>query len=370
MTETSSDQIINSRTAKRHKSICSTRNTNSKEVSVVQKVRPMQHKVNPIIHNELIAANKNAHLSYLFKEQSPESRTSRRSMSVHYQNNTSPKRSIPAHQIYEKSSPLKRQRNEKVQIKLSGPVTFQLLDPPQISEPNQFVSSIRTEKQLRDMCGLQTFDILDLLESFYRDVEDIPNIKAHIILTFIKLKTNISFTFLSTVFGYDEYQTQKIFNQTIKNFANLFDDIDFDFPKKPSDGNFQQFKFAVECLELRADNENIKVYLKILPNGIVKYLGKMISSRLSSRFKLSDLEDFDEGDCIWLGRGVSLDDNDLKSRGVNVVLRKKYVPSILKILTKFHSLKILDGTISLGLLPHIKNIMTTICGVCNLTDRC
>lgn len=334
----------------------------------------MQHKVVPIIHNDLLAAKKHNYLTYSFQDKNYDTSTFRRSskrcQSVHFPNNPSPKRGISTLQDYERN-PFKRDRDDKVQIKLSGPVTFQLCDPPQINkEPNDFGTSIRTEKQLRDMCGLNSFNILDLLENFHRDIEDIPNIKSRIILTFIKLKTNISFTFLSTIFGFDESTTQRIFQQTIKNLAIVFEDIDFNFPKKVDDGNFQHFKFALECLELQADDQSLKVLLKITPTGIVKYLGKTFSNRLPSGFQLTGVEDFESGDCIWVGKGVIIDDANLKMQGVRFVTRKKAVNSIQRVIAKINSLKILEGRISLGLLPHIKSIMNTICGVCNLTDRC
>ncbi|KAL5289024.1 hypothetical protein ACFFRR_009304 [Megaselia abdita] len=361
-------QIINPRAAKRSKSICSIRSNNSKDISAVQKVKPMQHKVVPIIHNDLLAAKKNTHQTYSFEDNDHEPsfrKMSKRRQSVHFHRTDSPKKSVTALHDYE------RRRDDKVQIKLSGPVTFQLADHPQIhKEPNNFPSSIKTEKQLRDMCGLNSFHLLSLLENFHRETEDIPNIKSKIILTFIKLKTNISFTFLSTIFGYDESTTQKIFQQTVKNLASSFEDVDFDFPRKNIDGNFQHFKFSLECIELQADDQSLKVFLKITPNGIVKYLGKNFSNRLPSGFQLSGLESFDSGDCIWIGKDVVIDDIYLKERGVRFVSRRKPVNTIQKIITKIKALKILEGRISLGLLPHIKNIMDTICGVCNLSDRC
>lgn len=330
----------------------------------------MQHKVVPIIHNNLLAAKKGAHPCQENSTESSFHRTSKRCQSTLFQKNSSSKTSITTPHQYEKH-PLKRDGEDKVQIKLSGPVNFEVCDPAQNSkEPNSFATSIQTEKQLRDMCGLQSFDILDLLENFHRDIEDIPNIKSRIVLTFIKLKTNISFTFLSTIFGYDEFTTQKIFNQTIKNLTKVFEDIDFDFPRKVDDDNFQHFKFALECLELQADNENLKVLLKITPSGIVKYLGKSFTHRMPSGFQLSGLEDFESGDCVWLGSGVIIEDDNLKMKGVRFVPRKNPVISIQRILLKINSLKILEGRISLGLLPHLKNIMNTICGVCNLSDRC
>lgn len=330
----------------------------------------MQHKVVPIIHNNFLAAKKSAHLSYMFHENSPESsfhRTSKRCQSAYLQKNSSPRTSITTttHEYEKYPSIIDRE------IQHSGPITFQICDPSQFNkEPNSFASSIQTEKQLRDMCGLQSFDILNLLENFHRDIEDIPNIKTRIVLTFIKLKTNISFTFLSTIFVCDECTTQKIFNQTVKNLTKVFEDIDFDFPKKVVDENFQHFKFALECLELQADSENFKVFLKITPSGIVKYLGKSFSHRLPSGFQLTGLEDFESGDCIWLGKGVIIDDDNLKRKGVRFVTRKNPVTSIQRVLSKIKSLKILEGRMSLGLLPHLKNIMNTICGVCNLSDRC
>lgn len=333
----------------------------------------MQHKVAPIIHNDLLAAKKNTHISYSFQETKHEPsfrRTSKRCQSVHSSRNPSPKKAIATLQDYEKY-PFQRGRDEKV-IKLSGPITFQLRDPPQIDkETHDFASSIKTEKQLRDMCGFHSFDILDLLENFHRDVEDIPNIKSRIVLTFIKLKTNISFTFLATIFGFDETTTQKIFHQTLKNLANVFEDIDFDFPKKVNDGNFEHFKFALECLELQADNQSLKILLQITPSGIVKYLGKTYSS-VPFGFQLTNLDDFENGDCIWTGKGVVINDagSYFKIKGVRFVTRRKVVNSIKKVMTKIDSLKILEGRLSLGLLPHMKNLMNTICGVCNLTERC
>lgn len=330
----------------------------------------MQQKVVPIVHNDLLAARRLS--QYQSTPTDPTihlpSSESQPPASIYFPKKILPNTSnITSLENFEKR-PFNREENDAVQIKLSGPVTFQLCDRPTINypEPNNFASSIRTEKQLKAMCGLNNFSVLDLLIDFHRDVEDIPNIKSRLILTFIKLKTNISFTFLSTIFGYDEKTAQKIFQQTIKTLALVFEDIDFNYPNKPSDGSFLNFKFSLECFEMQAEDKCIKLFIKISENGVVKFIGKSFSDR--GPFLIEGLE---KGDCIWLGKGVKPSDIVCGSaQGVCLTTRKKRVNVVSRVLSIMTSLKFLEGRISLGLLPQIKNIMNTICGVCNLMDRC
>lgn len=290
----------------------------------------------------------------------------------------------------------------------------------QVSEP--FISMINAEKKLNTMTGLQSFKMLDSLvecAGYFKPDEDLKycklNMRERIILTFMKLKQNVSFLMLSYLFGNITGTSCKtIFIDTIIILSRIFS-VTIPWPSRTATRNllplcFQDFKnvrIVLDCTEITAQrpkclqcrikiysqyksNLTIKFMTGVSPDGQITYVSKAYGGRASDKaiFGQSKLVEKLEPniDEVMVDKGFLID-QVCAAHKITVVrpphLRK--APQFSKedaITTKniakarvhveranqrIKIFKIFSGKIDWTLLPVIEDCFRVVCGVVNIS---
>lgn len=281
-----------------------------------------------------------------------------------------------------------------------------------------FVSLLDTEVKLTTMTGIPTFKILDkIVELFSNKYPDIRthqlNIRERIILVFIKLKQDLSFSVLAILFKNVSLSTcRSIYLSTIPLLANIFDNLIYWPSKSEIMSNipycFEKFKnvrVILDCTEVTVQkpkclscriklysnyksNFTLKFLIGVAPAGLITFVSKPYGGRASDNviFEQSNLIVLmDRQDAIMVDRGFKID-NLCNEKGITLIrppflkgkrqftkeeaLETKDIASarvhIERINQRIKVFKIFQNKFSWGHAYLAHDIITIICGICNL----
>jgi len=278
-----------------------------------------------------------------------------------------------------------------------------------ISNENDFVTATAQ--------SLKIFEtIVGMVKIVYG--ESLPNCKItlreRIIMTYVKLKQNVSYSFLGLLFKCNANHCQRIFYTTLKMLSQCLkvaipwpskEELSKNLPECFKD--FEDTRVVVDCTEIfiQAPNKlccqeltyssykssaTCKIMTAITPGGLISYFSKSYGGRVSDTviFQQSDLiKLLESGDAVMTDRGFLIEElcarNNWKLIRPPFMKDKKQLSKNEAILTskiakarvhversnqRIKAFAVLGGTMSVKLIPILDEIFTVVCGTVNLSS--
>lgn len=278
----------------------------------------------------------------------------------------------------------------------------------------------RTNEQLFTWTGIKCFQILDCLVDCVQELRKGNNkrriklsIKDSILLTFIKLKLNLSYIAIGVLFNVSSKVTKKYFICTLKEIAQVLNVL-IRWPSKEEIlnnipycfENFKSTRIVLDCLEISTRQSKclkcriptyssykscytVKIMLGVTPSGMISYVSKAYGGRVSDKkiFVRSNILNRMKRsvDSIMVDKGFLIDKECL-DYGIKLIrppfLRKNRQLSykeatrnadiaaarvhVERRIQRIRIFKILQGPLETEVVPYINIIMRVVCGLTNL----
>lgn len=279
-------------------------------------------------------------------------------------------------------------------------------------------SMITTDQALNSLTGLSNFQMLHTIEravkSIYKDERvNKLTIKDRIILTFTKLKCNLSYYVLSVLFGITVQLCTTYISKMISILSSALKCtirfVDMNEIQKNMPSCFMDFtnvRVVVDCTEVTIQkpkclccrikfysqyksNTTVKIMIGVSPAGLITFISRCYGGRASDKaiFEQSDIiTQMNRGDAVMVDKGFLIDElcdsfgiklirppflknkkqlsakeADLNSKIARARVHVERVNQRIKIF------KILTGPLPFSLVPKIDCIFTIICAVTNLS---
>ncbi|KAK0161684.1 hypothetical protein PV327_008103 [Microctonus hyperodae] len=282
-----------------------------------------------------------------------------------------------------------------------------------------FMDLMTTENEFTAATGIQSYKILETIVGMVKLVfgETSSNCKMtlreRIIMTFVKLKQNLSYAFLALIFKKcTAVQCQRIFLTTLVMLSKC---LKFAIPwpsKEEISRNlpqcfegFEDTRVVINCTEINIQAPNkrccqeltssnykssatCKIMIGVTPAGLISYCSKAYGGRHSETviFEQSDLiKLLEPGDAIMTDRQFLIEElcarnnwklirppfiEDKKLEKNEAILMSKIAKArvhVERINQRIKDFEILGGTMSEQLIPVIDEIFTVVCGTVNLS---
>lgn len=283
-----------------------------------------------------------------------------------------------------------------------------------------FIDAIRTDKHLSTATGIESFKILDLIVNFTRRVAKNDHqsskltLRDKILMTYVKLKQNCSYAFLSLIFNhvFTPVHCKTIFFDTIHLLSAVLkvaiswpdkDNISRNLPKCFT--GFEDVAVVLDCTEIFIQNPSSlknqvitystykghatwKIMTGVSPAGDITYLSPVYGGRVSDKaiFEQCDIGQFlNPGDAIMVDKGFLIDTvcdlnrwklirppflrdkAQLSKTEANVTSRIAAARvHIERSNQRIKVFKIVGDKMSSCLLPVVEDIFTVICATVNL----
>lgn len=285
---------------------------------------------------------------------------------------------------------------------------------------SHFILLLDSNKKLNTMTGIPSHQILNkIVELFSLQYPDVRahqlSIKERIVLVFIKLKQDLSFSVLSVLFQNISLSTcRQVYLTILPLLGTIFEQLIY-WPSKDEImsnipfcfKNFSNVRVVLDCTEIPAQKPKclsckIKLYsyyksqftLKFLigvsPAGLITFVSKPYGGRASDNviFQQSNLiELLDRSDAIMVDRGFRIDDI-CNEKGVTLIrppflrgksqftkteaLLTREIASarvyIERVNQRLKTFKILQNKFTWGHVHLAHDIMIIISGICNLSS--
>lgn len=284
----------------------------------------------------------------------------------------------------------------------------------------KFSSLITSKEELSTLTGIPTFELLNLLKDLVATVRPKGRISSRfdlremILMTFIKLKQNLSYAMLAVLF--------KCSNDTCKDI--IFDMIDtlylclkpaIYWPAKDNIlrnmpecfKDFENVRVVIDCTEIRIQRPSklccqlqtysyykstytVKFMTGVTPAGLISVVSKPYGGRVSDNmiFEQSELlKKMDKNDAILADRGFTINnlckeydvtfisplflENKTQFSKTEALLNRNVAKARVHIERSNQRLKcfnILSNTMPMCLLSKVEKIFTIICGLVNLSS--
>ncbi|KAK0165788.1 hypothetical protein PV328_004278 [Microctonus aethiopoides] len=285
----------------------------------------------------------------------------------------------------------------------------------------KFTDFIKNDAQLRTMTGIENFEILTCIENLtlvlYKSKNDLTvrmSLRDKIIMTFIKLKQNISYSCLSIMFNcYTSKNCATIFQDTIVLLCHCMksaiswpsrQEISRNIPLCFS--NFTDVRVVLDCIKIfnqspsklccelvtyshNKSSNTVKCMIGVTPAGNISYISKPYGGCVSDKviFEQSDILNLLEpSDGIMVVDGFLIDEigalNKWKYRRPLFSKGKEQFEKSEAILTgeiekarehiersnrRIKKFKILSNPLPYNLVPFTEEIFTIICATINLS---
>ncbi|XP_074109038.1 uncharacterized protein LOC141533847 [Cotesia typhae] len=284
-----------------------------------------------------------------------------------------------------------------------------------------FMDFINTEENLRTATGIQSYEMLDLIvelvnDNYRRSLHNSKmSLKDKIVMTYVKLKQNLSYSFLAIIFNNCTprhcqriiYKTLQMLSETLKPMITWpsRDEISRNLPKVFK--GFEDVRVVVDCTEIfiqaptklccqevvystYKSSPTIKIMTGVSPGGLITFISKPFGGRASdteifSNCELINLLEVNDG--VMCDRGFLID--ELCARKNWKLIRppflkdKKQFSQSEAILTsqvakarvhiersnqRIKTFAVVGETMSVKLVPIIEDIFTVICATVNLSS--
>ncbi|XP_074106475.1 uncharacterized protein LOC141532157 [Cotesia typhae] len=205
-----------------------------------------------------------------------------------------------------------------------------------------FMDFINTEENLRTATGIQSYEMLDLIvelvnDNYRRSLHNSKmSLKDKIVMTYVKLKQNLSYSFLPIIFNNCTprhcqriiYKTLQMLSETLKPMITWpsRDEISRNLPKVFK--GFEDVRVVVDCTEIfiqaptklccqevvysnYKSSPTIKIMTGVSPGGLITFISKPFGGRASdteifSNCELINLLEVNDG--VMCDRGFLIDE--------------------------------------------------------------
>ncbi|EDS43100.1 conserved hypothetical protein [Culex quinquefasciatus] len=187
-----------------------------------------------------------------------------------------------------------------------------------------------TKKMLSIACpGISNFKMLEVFEKAVKMIPDATflerwdiSVRHLILLVCIKLKTDMSFRCISSLFDV----TPKTASKYFRGFVPLLADVmrvavpwqDGDLLKKDLPYHFRQFQNVRAVLDC---TETVKFLVSVTPGGVFNYVSQGFVGKASDKFIFNAsgmITMFDEGDSIMVDKGFAIS-NELSQHRLEMI---------------------------------------------------
>lgn len=280
------------------------------------------------------------------------------------------------------------------------------------------VDLITTDKVLCNLTGLRSMHLLDEIvwsvQLVYNDKRThILSIKQRIILTFVKLKWNLSYAVLAVFFNITESGCQKYIIKMIQWLASVLkaailfpsmDEIRRNMPICFED--FQDTQIVLDCTEIFITTPSclccrirfyshykgaltVKFLTGVSPAGLITFVSDAYGGRASDKFIFEEsnlISKLESGTAIMADKGFLIDnicmENDIKLYRPPFIRAKQQLKREESLLNKkiaaarvhvercnarIKFFKILSGKLPFSLVKYVDEIFTIACAVTNLS---
>lgn len=282
------------------------------------------------------------------------------------------------------------------------------------------VLEIKSNEQLTAWSGISNFKMLEVFEKAVKMVPyatflerwDI-SVRHLILLVCIKLKTDMSFRCISTLFDV----TPKTASKYFRGFVPLLADVmrvavpwqDGDLLKKDLPYHFRQFqnvRAVLDCTEVQLQRstclhcriltyshykgrETVKFLVSVTPGGVFNYVSQGFVGKASDKFIFNAsgmITMFDEGDAIMVDKGFAIS-NELSQHRLEMIRppllqgeqlsteEAKQNASIARArvhveraIQRLKNFNIFTNKFELNLVPFIDDLIIIAAGITNLSD--
>ncbi|XP_015124742.1 uncharacterized protein LOC107046609 [Diachasma alloeum] len=280
---------------------------------------------------------------------------------------------------------------------------------------------IQNETDLSAFTGLTSFALLtslvicvtELKKTMGQNLNDRLDVRKKILLTFIKLKWNLSYVALSGIFKVSRQTCKNYFNSTLRNLSDVFSPV-VRWPQKEEileniPRCFQKYystRVVLDCTEIPVakskclkcrfmtyshykGTHTVKFMIGVTPSGLISFLSKSFGGRASDKqiFSKSGILELmiPNVDSVMVDKGFLID-VECARYGVKMIrppfLRKnkQFTKAeaeatariaatrvhVERTIQRIKIFKILQGILPHHLVKISSKIMTVICGVTNL----
>lgn len=239
---------------------------------------------------------------------------------------------------------------------------------------------IKTDKQLDGFTGLHSFGLFSsIVNNIVKSKSDnnlpynVMDIEDSVLLTFIKLKLNITYVCLAAIFKVTEKKAQEIFIDTLNELESIFSAI-LEWPTNQEIMREQLEEQKYENYSNYTDPSKVKFIISITSSGLISYVSRAFNNKLFSQAEMGD------DDCTKTDRGFEIDiecttvdlqlletklKKEIQCDGIKIETDDTHI-DIEHTLRRIKVFKILNGTLPNYLSLYCEKIMHVICGVFNL----
>ena len=290
----------------------------------------------------------------------------------------------------------------------------------EITRPT-FCDNLTTDSELSTATGIESFKVLDTILNIVVYVKDESerhvkmSLKERVIMTFVKLKQNLSYSFLALIFKcYSAKHCQRIFSDTVKMLSLCLkpaipwpsrEEIRRNMPECFE--SFEDVRVVLDCTEIfiqrpaelccqiltyshYKSGQTCKIMTGVSPAGNITFISKCYGGRATDAaiFKESELiRLLEPGDAVMVDRGFLIDEvcevNRWKCIRPPFLKDKKQFSKEESILTariakarvhiersnqRIKTFKILGSVMPVALVPLIEDICTVVCAVINMSS--
>jgi hypothetical protein len=227
-------------------------------------------------------------------------------------------------------------------------------------DPDRLLNSIRTEKQLTSLSGINTFKGFDALcdaVSLYEECDDTEKIahnltvRSRVLMTLMKLKLALSFVAMSVFFDTTRQILSREFKYTIRSMRFVLDSCIVWPSRKSIDANmpscfavFTSTRVILDCTEvpvftwkcLKCRNQTyshykgrhtLKFMVGIAPCGLLTFVSDVYGGKASDKFIFNDcgiVELLESRDGVMVDRGFFIEE-ECAEKDVRII-RPSFMP--------------------------------------------
>ncbi|KAJ8671937.1 hypothetical protein QAD02_003196 [Eretmocerus hayati] len=297
----------------------------------------------------------------------------------------------------------------------------------QVDHKFSILDMLKTDMQLSSATGIETFLLLDTIVNFMKAATDnqyetkkcTMDTRKRVIMTYLKMKQNIFYRFLSIIFGsiVCEQHCARIFVETVLMLNKIMKAIALPWPSRATirknlpqcfEG-FENTRIVLDCTEIfiqKPQNlccriqvysnykgvDTIKFMTGVTPGGNVSYISKPYGGRYSDSaiFEQSGLvELLEAGDGVMVDKGFLIDEpcqmkklclirppfltkkNNRKFSATEAILTASIAKARVHVERFNQRIKVFDilgGVYPISLVPIIGEVFNVVCGTVNLSS--
>lgn len=283
----------------------------------------------------------------------------------------------------------------------------------------KFFHFLKSDSELSTFTGIESFNILNIIIDLVKlvkpdDIKAKLSVQDKVLMTYVKLKQNLSYACLSIMFHCTAKQCQRIFTEMIHILSKCLkvaipwpseEEISINLPQCFED--FKDVRVVLDCTEIflqKSKNLCCQLYTYshykgtytckfmtgVTPAGNISFISKPYGGRTSDKaiFEQSNLKNLlQPGNAVMVDRGFLIDDmcemNGWKCIRPPFLKNKKQFTKSEAILTskiacarvhiersnqRIKTFQIVGGRLPVNLVPVLEEIFTVICATVNLNS--